>query len=108
MNAPHISSIQSPIPGSRCRIRPSEASDALFALSQGPPFSAEAAVAAQAAADAGPPTDATAMKRLFDAVVYGIPERLHVDCAACLFWRGAALGAGTATLLGVAVWWLLD
>ena len=48
------------------------------------------------------------MKRWLDAVVYGIPERLHVDCAACMFWRGAALGAAATTLLGAAVWWLVD
>ena len=48
------------------------------------------------------------MKRLLDALIYGIPDRLYVDCSACLFWRGAAFGAALSALLGTLALWLLE
>ena len=31
-----------------------------------------------------------------------LPERLFIDCAVCLFWRGAVVGFGIACALGLA------
>jgi hypothetical protein len=32
-----------------------------------------------------------------------LPERLFIDCAVCLFWRGAVVGFGIACALALAL-----
>jgi len=36
-------------------------------------------------------------------VVAWLPEVLFIDCAVCLFWRGAVVGFGIACALGLAL-----
>lgn len=81
-----------------------ECCDGLFPVS-----SHAASLASPAASDADsqsgpdPSAQAQAMNRLLDALVHGIPTRFHVECASCLFWRGAGFGIVITLVVGAAV-----
>ena len=41
-------------------------------------------------------------------VLAWLPEQLFIDCAVCLFWRGAVVGFGIACALAMALLLLLE